>query len=52
MDKRKILANLDMVFAGIALVVLIVVTFGGVIFRYLLDSPIIWAEEVQLWCFL
>lgn len=52
MDNKKILANLDMVCAGIALVVLIVVTFGGVIFRYLLDSPIIWAEEVQLWCFL
>ena len=29
MDNKKILANLDMVFAGIALVVLIVVTFGS-----------------------
>ncbi len=52
MKKTKILANLDLVLAGIAFTILVAVTFGGVIFRYLLSSPIMWAEEVQLWCFL
>ena len=51
-NKNKILCNLDLVLAGIAFTVLVAVTFGGVIFRYALSSPIIWAEEVQLWCFL
>ncbi len=52
MNKNKILCNLDLVLAGIAFTVLVAVTFGGVIFRYILSSPIMWAEEVQLWCFL
>ncbi|MBU3827342.1 MAG: TRAP transporter small permease [Candidatus Anaerobiospirillum merdipullorum] len=52
MNKNKILCNLDLILAGIAFTVLVAVTFGGVIFRYLLSSPIMWAEEVQLWCFL
>ena len=52
MNKNKILSNLDLVLAGIAFIILVAVTFGGVIFRYLLSSPIMWAEEVQLWCFL
>ncbi|MBO8415039.1 MAG: TRAP transporter small permease [Proteobacteria bacterium] len=52
MSKSKILSNLDLVLAGIAFTILVAVTFGGVIFRYLLSSPIMWAEEVQLWCFL
>lgn len=52
MNKAKLIGNLDMVLAGIMLVVLIVVTFGGVIMRYLVHHPLMWAEEVQLWCFL
>ena len=52
MSKSKILSNLDLVLAGIAFTILVAVTFGSVIFRYLLSSPIMWAEEVQLWCFL
>ena len=47
---EKIL-NLDYIIAGIALSVLIIVTFGGVIMRYFLGNPIIWGEEVQLFCF-
>ncbi len=49
---KKILKDLDLYIAAAAFVVMILVTFGGVIMRYLVGSPIIWAEEVQLWCFL
>ncbi len=52
MNKARLIGNLDMILAGIMLVVLIVVTFGGVIMRYILNHPLMWAEEVQLWCFL
>lgn len=52
MDTKKILSNLDLALAGVAFVILIVVTFGGVIMRYILSSPLAWAEEVQLWMFL
>lgn len=52
MNNKKILVNLDLIIAAIAFIILVVTTFGGVIMRYLIGSPIIWAEEVQLWCFL
>ncbi len=52
MQRAKILGNLDLVAAGFAFVILIVVTFGGVIMRYVVGHPIMWAEEVQLWAFL
>lgn len=45
------LLHLDLVLAGGALCVLVCVTFMGVIFRYFLNSPIIWQEELQLMCF-
>ena len=51
-DKRKLLGNLDLVIAVVSLVILIVVTFGGVIMRYFINAPLVWAEEVQLWTFL
>lgn len=47
---EKIL-NLDYIIAGTALSILIIVTFGGVIMRYFVGNPIIWGEEVQLFCF-
>lgn len=49
---KKFLSNLDLILAAVALSILIVVTFGGVIMRYFLSNPLIWSEEVQLWCFL
>ena len=52
MFNRKNLLNLDLYIAAVALLILIVVTFGGVIMRYIVSRPIIWSEEVQLWCFL
>ena len=40
--------GIDYLIAGVCLTVLICVTFFGVIFRYCLNNPIIWEEEVQL----
>ncbi len=52
MKKLALIANLDLAVACISFAILVVITFLGVIFRYFLGSPIIWIEEVQLWCFL
>ena len=52
MKKSNFIVNIDLLLAAIALTVLVCVTFGGVIMRYFVGKPIIWAEEVQLWCFL
>lgn len=46
------LLNLDMVIAGISLIILIIITFSGVWMRYLVNNPFVWQEEVQLWCFI
>ena len=43
--------SLDFVIAGIALIVLIIITFAGVIMRYAVKKPITWGEEMQLFCF-
>lgn len=45
------LLNLDMLIAGMSLIILILITFLGVWMRYLVNNPFIWQEEVQLWCF-
>ncbi len=53
--KNKVLTyllNLDLVIAGIFLVLLIIITFFGVLMRYLFNNPFIWQEEIQLWCFI
>ncbi|QTQ11006.1 TRAP transporter small permease [Treponema parvum] len=47
---RAILSNLDFMVASLALTVLIILTFLGVIMRYVLGSPFTWLEEVQLFC--
>ena len=52
MKKSNIIVNMDLFLAAVALAILVTVTFGGVIMRYFVGKPIIWAEEVQLWCFL
>ena len=46
-----VLENLDYVIAGIALSVLVLVTFIGVFARYFLEMPFAWGEEFQLACF-
>lgn len=47
---KNILVNLDLIITGLALMTLIGCTFMGVIMRYLFNTPIIWLEEVQVWC--
>jgi TRAP-type C4-dicarboxylate transport system permease small subunit len=42
--------NFDYVVSCSALAVLILVTFGAVIMRYFVNRPLIWGEEVQLFC--
>lgn len=46
-----VLRNLDMYIACLALGVLIAITILGVAMRYIVNRPIYWMEEVQLWCF-
>lgn len=55
MEKKEnklisILANLDIIIASAILAVMIVLTFLGVIWRYLLHAPFTWLEEVQMAC--
>jgi TRAP-type C4-dicarboxylate transport system permease small subunit len=46
----KILCNLDLFIASIAMVVLTLVTAAGVFMRYIAKNPILWQEEVQAFC--
>lgn len=46
----SVLCNLDTIIASVMLVILIVLTFSGVIFRYALGRPFTWLEEVQMAC--
>lgn len=47
---KKVIGNLDILVASVALIVLIVLTFMGVIMRYVVGKPYTWLEEVQLFC--
>lgn len=47
---KAMLWNLDTIVASVVLAILIVLTFAGVPFRYLLGAPFTWLEEVQLAC--
>lgn len=42
------LLNIDVAIASIAMCILVVVTFSGVIFRYIFSMPFSWIEEVQV----
>ena len=46
----KILCNLDLFLASIALAVLTLITFAAVIMRYVLKAPLLWREEIQAFC--
>ena len=55
MEKKEnkasaILMNLDIVVASIILAILIVLTFLGVVWRYIFNAPFTWLEEVQTSC--
>jgi TRAP-type C4-dicarboxylate transport system permease small subunit len=47
----RIFINLDLILAGLSFVILVILTFIGVISRYFVNRPILWEEEVQLWLF-
>lgn len=47
-EKNNIFKQIDMMISVIALIVLICITFIGVVFRYVLGTPFSWLEEVQL----
>ena len=49
--QRGIAVNLDYIIAGLALAVLVLVTFIGVFARYFAGMPFAWEEEFQLACF-
>ena len=47
---RGVLANLDIIISGVALVILVAITFVGVIARRFFNSPFAWQEEMQVFC--
>ncbi len=49
---KSILINLDLFCAGLALIVLVAVSFATVVSRYIFDSPFMWSEEIQVLCFM
>lgn len=51
MEKKRFLdriLGIDYLISGICLIILVFITFFGVIWRYFLNAPFIWQEEVQL----
>ena len=47
---KNVLCSLDSIVASIVIAILIILTFAGVPFRYILGAPFTWLEEVQLAC--
>lgn len=47
-ENNNIFKQIDTMISVIALIVLICITFIGVVFRYVLGTPFSWLEEVQL----
>ena len=47
-EKNNIFKQIDTMISVVALIVLICITFIGVVFRYVLGTPFSWLEEVQL----
>ncbi|MDO4605469.1 MAG: TRAP transporter small permease [Helcococcus sp.] len=47
---KKVLSNLDIIIASFMLVILIFLTFLGVLSRRVFNSPFTWLEEIQLAC--
>jgi TRAP-type C4-dicarboxylate transport system permease small subunit len=46
--KKTWLENLDLTIASLTMLMLFILTIIGVIFRYLLNNPLVWLEEVQI----
>ena len=50
-EKNNIFKQIDTMISVVALIVLICITFIGVVFRYVLGTPFSWLEEVQPYFF-
>lgn len=48
---KKIIKNLDMIILAIGVAIIFVILFLQVIFRYFLNSPIVWSEELARYTF-
>lgn len=48
---NNLFLNVDYLITGIALIILVAITFFGVIARYFLNAPFIWLQEVQIMLF-
>ncbi len=46
--KKKWLEELDLTVASISMLVLFILTIIGVVYRYVLNNPLVWLEEVQI----
>ncbi|MBR0258445.1 MAG: TRAP transporter small permease, partial [Synergistaceae bacterium] len=46
----KIICNIDLIIAMVALIVLTLVTSAGVFKRYVMKDPILWQEEISAFC--
>lgn len=46
----SLLCNLDLIVSALVLAILVLLTFLGVIWRYVFNAPFTWLEEVQLAC--
>lgn len=51
-ELAKKFKNFDLVISGIALTVLVLLTFVGVILRYFFNAPIAWQGEIQILCYI
>ena len=47
---KKVIKNWDICIASLMLLLLVALTFSGVIMRYIVGKPYTWLEEVQLFC--
>lgn len=44
----KIYSRVDVVITSVCMILMVILTFVGVIMRYVFNSPIVWQEEAQL----
>ena len=49
---KRILTNLDAVICGVTLTICVILVNANVIFRYFLNNPIKWTDEVVTWLFI
>lgn len=47
---KRVIKNWDICIASLMLLLLVALTFSGVIMRYIVGKPYTWLEEVQLFC--